>query len=152
MTEPPSQRAAPMGQDISQIAWLNPRHLTPCDLCTDPGKLDDLTKVFLRGREEELPPILVMPLDPDGWVLLVLDGNHRAGAAFAADRAVRGIILRSAEEMKAAGQGTPAEYVERLGLEEARSFFLIHARRSGRDRGGFAWYLESASRLRRTPR
>ncbi|MCI0656139.1 MAG: hypothetical protein L0170_03610 [Acidobacteria bacterium] len=125
--------------------WLDPRILIPCDPPTDIQKLLGLIATFLkRGGGETVPAILTMSLATDESRLLVLDGNHRAGAAFAACRRLRGKVCRSAQDLEAVGQGTAAGEARRLGFAGCKESFLRIAFASGWYAGGFQEYLRLA--------
>jgi hypothetical protein len=91
---------------ISTI-WLDPRRLVPCNPPRDRAVIETLITVFPNGAGGSVEPILTIPLVPDERKLLVLQGNHRAGAALAADRRLFGKVCRTVEDWRRWGRGHP---------------------------------------------
>jgi hypothetical protein len=103
-----------------------------------------LIESFQAGSAGTVPPILTMPLTEDESRLLVLDGNHRADAAFAAGHLLLGIVCRSSGDLEAVGQRTAAAEAMRQGFLACRDWFRSIALSRGWYDSGFAQYLRIA--------
>jgi hypothetical protein len=122
--------------------WLDPRRLVPCNEPRDPAVIKILIAAFQIGAGASVEPILAMPLVPDERKLLVLHGNHRAGAALAADRRLLGKLCRTIEELETVGQGNAALEARRQGFAGCRESFRAFAVQNGWYAGGFRLFLE----------
>lgn len=135
----------PKAPSISMLPiWLDPRALVPCNASRDPLVIKKLIAVFRVGAAAAVEPILAMPLLPDESRLLVLHGNHRAGAALAVGQRLLGKVCRTPEELDLVGQGTAALEARRLGFTRCQDSFRANALTNGWYAGGFRLFLERA--------
>lgn len=93
------------------IGYIDPTLLIPTDHPRDPAAYTAFVEIFREGRESILDPVLAVEdprTSPKGFLL---QGHHRAAAAFSTHRRVRVAILRTREDLlEHVQEGTAAEY------------------------------------------
>jgi hypothetical protein len=135
----------PVGQRWRDVraGYVEAWWLIPTDDARSRESFDEFREIFRQRRQKILDPVLVAEDQRRSARFFVVQGHHRAAAAFVESQKIRVAILRTVDELRRhVTEGAVAELVQRHTLDEFIEKCEDRSRRLGLYQGRWKTWLD----------